>query len=82
MYEAEIEEIDRENSTAAVTFSGYGNAEVIPLLNLKPAEEGKRSDEDGSGKPKSKYEQISRLSHSLNVLIHKSMLKSCRALIK
>lgn len=40
MYEAEIEEIDRENSTAAVTFIGYGNAEVIPLQNLKPAEEG------------------------------------------
>ncbi|KAG8000179.1 Survival of motor neuron-related-splicing factor 30 [Nibea albiflora] len=58
VYEAEIEEIDRENSTAAVTFAGYGNAEVIPLQNLKPAEEGKRLDDDGSGKPKSKKEQI------------------------
>lgn len=63
MYEAEIEEIDRENSTAAVTFSGYGNAEVIPLQNLKAVEEGKRSDEDGSGRPKSRYEQNSCLSH-------------------
>lgn len=56
MYEAEIEEIDRENGTAAVTFSGYGNAEVIPLQNLKAVEEGKRSDDD---KPKSRYEQKS-----------------------
>lgn len=55
MYEAEIEEIDRENGTAAITFSGYGNAEVIPLQNLKIVEEGKRTD-DGSGKPKSRYE--------------------------
>lgn len=54
MYEAEIEEIDRENGTAAVTFAGYGNAEVIPLQNLKAVEEGKRSDEDGL-KPKSRY---------------------------
>ncbi|XP_060942952.1 survival of motor neuron-related-splicing factor 30 [Limanda limanda] len=58
VYEAEIEEIDRENGTAAVTFSGYGNAEVIPLQNLKPSEEGKRSDEDGNMKPKSRKEQI------------------------
>lgn len=56
VYEAEIEEIDRENGTAAVTFAGYGNAEVIPLQNLKAAEEGKRSNEDG--KPKSKKEQV------------------------
>ncbi|KAG7511823.1 hypothetical protein JOB18_011493 [Solea senegalensis] len=56
VYEAEIEEIDRENGTAAVTFSGYGNAEVIPLVNLKEPEEGRRSDEDG--KPKSKKEKI------------------------
>ncbi|KAM4591635.1 survival of motor neuron-related-splicing factor 30 [Odontesthes bonariensis] len=56
VYEAEIEEIDRENGTAAVTFSEYGNAEVIPLQNLKVAEEGKRSEEDG--KPKSRKEQI------------------------
>lgn len=55
MYEAEIEEIDRENDTAAVTFTGYGNAEVIPLQNLKVLEEGKRPDDDG--KPKSKYVQ-------------------------
>lgn len=59
VYEAEIEEIDRENGTAAVTFSGYGNAEVIPLQNLKVVEEGKRTHViDGSGKPKSKKEQI------------------------
>ncbi|CAJ1067260.1 survival of motor neuron-related-splicing factor 30 [Xyrichtys novacula] len=57
VYEAEIEEIDRDNSTAAVTFAGYGNAEVIPLQNLKAVEEGRRSDEDG-GKPKSRKEQI------------------------
>ncbi|XP_075997871.1 survival of motor neuron-related-splicing factor 30 [Genypterus blacodes] len=56
VYEAEIEEIDKDNGTAAVTFMGYGNAEVIPLLNLKPLEEGKLRDEDG--KPKSKKEQI------------------------
>ncbi len=55
IYEAEIEEIDRENGTAAVTFAEYGNAEVIPLQNLKAVEEGKRSDEDGSGRPKSRY---------------------------
>ncbi|KAL3050454.1 survival of motor neuron-related-splicing factor 30 [Trematomus bernacchii] len=55
-YEAEIEEIDRENGTAAVTFAGYGNAEVIPLQNLKPSEDGKRNADDG--KPKSKKEQI------------------------
>ncbi|KAG7219607.1 hypothetical protein INR49_018984, partial [Caranx melampygus] len=47
VYEAEIEEIDRENGTAAVTFTGYGNAEVIPLQNLKAAEEGRRTDDDG-----------------------------------
>lgn len=52
MYEAEIEEIDRENGTAAVTFIEYGNAEVIPLQNLRAAEEGKSSED---GKPKSKY---------------------------
>lgn len=54
MYEAEIEEIDRENGTAAVTFIEYGNAEVIPLQNLKVVEEGKRSEEDGGGKSKSR----------------------------
>lgn len=44
LYEAEIEEIDRDNGTAAVTFSGYGNAEVIPLHNLRALEEGKLLD--------------------------------------
>ncbi|KAG5830906.1 survival of motor neuron-related-splicing factor 30 [Anguilla rostrata] len=57
LYEAEIEEIDEENGTGAITFMGYGNAEVMPLANLKPVEEGKRSDEDGS-KSKSRKEQI------------------------
>ncbi|KAM4729689.1 LOW QUALITY PROTEIN: survival of motor neuron-related-splicing factor 30 [Anableps anableps] len=57
VYEAEIEEIDRENGTAAVTFTEYGNAEVIPLQNLKAVEEGKRSEEDGL-KSKSRKEQI------------------------
>ncbi|CAN9499710.1 unnamed protein product [Ophioblennius macclurei] len=57
VYEAEIEEIDRENGTAAVTFSGYGNAEVIPLQKLKEVEEGHFLD-DGSAKRKSKKEQI------------------------
>ncbi|XP_034040774.1 survival of motor neuron-related-splicing factor 30 [Thalassophryne amazonica] len=57
LYEAEIEEIDRENGTAAITFTGWGNAEVIPLQNLKPVEEGKR-DDSGKIKPKSKKEQI------------------------
>jgi survival-of-motor-neuron-related-splicing factor 30 len=55
VYEAEIEEIDGENGTAAITFSGYGNAEVVPLQNLKPAEEGKHSEDDG--KSKSRYER-------------------------
>lgn len=55
MYEAEIEEIDRENGTAAVTFSGYGNAEVIPLQNLKAVEDGRHMDD---GKSKSKKEMI------------------------
>ncbi|XP_029925722.1 survival of motor neuron-related-splicing factor 30 [Myripristis murdjan] len=58
LYEAEIEEIDGENGTAAITFSGYGNAEVLPLQNLKQVEEGKRRDDDGIGKPKSRKEQI------------------------
>ncbi|XP_046885165.1 survival of motor neuron-related-splicing factor 30 [Hypomesus transpacificus] len=58
VYEAEIEEIDGENRTAAVTFAGYGNAEVIPLQNLKPSEEGRHSDDEGMGKPKSRKEQI------------------------
>ncbi|XP_029031458.1 survival of motor neuron-related-splicing factor 30 [Betta splendens] len=58
VYEAEIEEIDHENGTAAVTFSGYGNAEVIPLQNLKAVEEGKRSEKEGGIKPKSKKEQV------------------------
>ncbi|XP_061601362.1 survival of motor neuron-related-splicing factor 30 [Cololabis saira] len=56
VYEAEIEEIDRENDTAAITFSEYGNAEVLPLQNLKAAEEGNYSNEDG--KPKSRKEKI------------------------
>ncbi|XP_030641918.1 survival of motor neuron-related-splicing factor 30 [Chanos chanos] len=53
LYEAEIEEIDSENGTAAITFIGYGNAEVVSLHALKPAEEGKGNKEEG-GKPKSK----------------------------
>ncbi|MBN3270556.1 SPF30 factor, partial [Polyodon spathula] len=59
VYEAEIEEIDEDNGTAAVTFLGYGNAEVIPLVNLKPAEEGKNAEDDG-GKSKSRKEQIAQ----------------------
>uniref|UniRef100_A0A1A8NGT4 Survival of motor neuron-related-splicing factor 30 n=2 Tax=Nothobranchius TaxID=28779 RepID=A0A1A8NGT4_9TELE len=57
VYEAEIEEVDRENGTAAVTFSGYGNAEVIPLHNLKAVEERQLTEEDIL-KSKSKKEQI------------------------
>ncbi|XP_024152926.1 survival of motor neuron-related-splicing factor 30 [Oryzias melastigma] len=56
-YEAEIEEIDRENGTAAITFVGYGNAEVMPLLNLKPVEDGICTIDD-SAKSKSKKEMI------------------------
>lgn len=52
-YEAEIEEIDGENGTAAITFTGYGNAEVVPLHMLKAAEQAKSSKMEGS-KPKSK----------------------------
>ncbi|KAB5562566.1 hypothetical protein PHYPO_G00019380 [Pangasianodon hypophthalmus] len=54
-YEAEIEEIDSENGTAAITFTGYGNAEVVPLHALKAAEQAKSSKEEGS-RPKSKKE--------------------------
>lgn len=68
MYEAEIEEIDRENGTAAVTFTGYGNAEVIPLQNLKAAEEGRRNDDDGM-KAKSKYEQTIHTHSMYSMLI-------------
>ncbi len=53
VYEAEIEEVDTENGTAAVTFASYGNAEVLPLHVLKPVEEGMSREEEG-GKPKSK----------------------------
>ncbi|XP_003218571.1 survival of motor neuron-related-splicing factor 30 [Anolis carolinensis] len=59
-YEAEIEEIDEENGTAAITFSGYGNAEVTPLLNLKPVEEGRKAKEDNGNKPMSKKEMIAQ----------------------
>ncbi|XP_053731318.1 survival of motor neuron-related-splicing factor 30 [Synchiropus splendidus] len=58
IYEAEIEEVDRENGTAAVTFTGYGNAEVIPLQNLKSVEDGKGFDLDGLLKAKSRKEQV------------------------
>ncbi|KAK9959473.1 hypothetical protein ABG768_009598 [Culter alburnus] len=57
LYEAEIEEIDSENGTAAITFAGYGNAEVLPLHVLKEVEEG-RSREEKDGKPKSKKELL------------------------
>ncbi|KAJ8404868.1 hypothetical protein AAFF_G00332550 [Aldrovandia affinis] len=50
LYKAEIEEIDEENGMAAVTFKGYGNAEVIPLQSLKPAEQGVTSEESKSRK--------------------------------
>lgn len=54
VYEAEIEEIDRENGTAAINFIGYGNAEVVPLQNIKALEEGMLSIDDGGAKAKSK----------------------------
>lgn len=80
VYEAEIEEIDRDNGTAAVTFTGYGNAEVIPLQNLKAVEEGKHLDMDGSMKPKSRCDQnvLSRAYcvYSENVLTFLSLTKS------
>lgn len=57
VYEAEIEEVDTENGTAAVTFASYGNAEVLPLHVLKPVEEGMSREEEG-GKPKSKKELL------------------------
>lgn len=56
-YEAELEEVDVENGTAAVTFSGYGNAEVVPLHALKEPHEGRTTEED-SNKAKSKREII------------------------
>ncbi|XP_018418075.1 PREDICTED: survival of motor neuron-related-splicing factor 30 [Nanorana parkeri] len=59
-YEAEIEEIDEENGTGAITFMGYGNAEVTSLLNLKPVEEGRRSKEISGSLPMSKKELIAQ----------------------
>uniref|UniRef100_A0A2K5J0B1 Tudor domain-containing protein n=1 Tax=Colobus angolensis palliatus TaxID=336983 RepID=A0A2K5J0B1_COLAP len=59
-YEAEIEEIDEGNGTAAITFAGYGNAEVTSLLNLKPVEEGRKAKEDSGNKPMSKKEMIAQ----------------------
>lgn len=56
-YEAELEEVDMENGTAAVTFTGYGNAEVVPLSSLKQPHEGRGPEEDGS-KAKSRREMI------------------------
>jgi len=55
-YEAELEEVDVDNGTAAVTFSGYGNAEVVPLSGLKQPHEG-HGPEDES-KSKSRREMI------------------------
>ncbi|OCT69702.1 survival of motor neuron-related-splicing factor 30 isoform X2 [Xenopus laevis] len=57
-YEAEIEEIDEENGTAAITFAGYGNAEVTSLLNLRPVELGRKAKEDSGNLPMSKKEMI------------------------
>ncbi|XP_077311189.1 survival of motor neuron-related-splicing factor 30 isoform X1 [Lithobates pipiens] len=59
-YEAEIEEIDEENGTAAITFLGYGNAEVTSLLNLKPLEEGRKTKDVSGSLPMSKKEQIAQ----------------------
>ncbi|XP_043911633.1 survival of motor neuron-related-splicing factor 30 [Protopterus annectens] len=59
-YEAEIEEIDEENGTAAVTFAGYGNADLVPLLSLKPVEEGRNSTDESGNKAKSKKELIAQ----------------------
>ncbi|XP_044130722.1 survival of motor neuron-related-splicing factor 30 isoform X3 [Bufo gargarizans] len=59
-YEAEIEEIDEENGTAAITFLGYGNAEVTSLLNLKQLEEGRKAKEDSGSLPMSKKEMIAQ----------------------
>ncbi|XP_023571269.1 survival of motor neuron-related-splicing factor 30 [Octodon degus] len=38
----------------------YGNAEVTPLLNLKPVEEGRKAKEDSGSKPMSKKEMIAQ----------------------
>lgn len=54
LHETEIEEIDEESGTAAITFAGYGNAEVTPLLNLKPVRRRKEGKEDSGNKPMSK----------------------------
>lgn len=59
-YEAEIEKRDEENGTIAIIFAGYGNAEVILLLNLKSVEEGKKAVEDSGTKPRCKKEMISQ----------------------
>jgi survival-of-motor-neuron-related-splicing factor 30 len=61
-YEVEIEEIDEENGTPAITFAVYSNAEVTPLLNLKPIEEGRKAKEDSGNKPMSKKEMIAQQS--------------------
>ncbi|XP_055479206.1 survival of motor neuron-related-splicing factor 30-like [Psammomys obesus] len=49
-YEAETEEKEEENGTAAVTFAGSGNAEGI----VKPVEEGRKAKGDSGCKPMSK----------------------------
>ncbi|XP_043825253.1 survival of motor neuron-related-splicing factor 30-like [Dromiciops gliroides] len=59
-YEAEIKKIDEENGTTAITFVGYGHAEVTPLLNLKLLEEERKAEEDSGNKPMSKKEMIAK----------------------
>ncbi|MEE6486939.1 hypothetical protein FKM82_014734 [Ascaphus truei] len=74
-YEAEIEEIDEENGTAAITFSGYGNAEVTSMLNLKPVEEGRKAKEDSGSLPMSKKEMI---AHQREYKKKKALKKALR----
>uniref|UniRef100_A0A8C4QLX2 Survival of motor neuron-related-splicing factor 30 n=1 Tax=Eptatretus burgeri TaxID=7764 RepID=A0A8C4QLX2_EPTBU len=61
-YEAEVEEINADSCTAAVTFALYGNADVVALQSLKMVEEGQgKGSEDGlGGKPKSKKEMLAQ----------------------
>ncbi|XP_060222198.1 survival of motor neuron-related-splicing factor 30-like [Meriones unguiculatus] len=60
--EAEIEELDEENGTAAVAFAGCGNAEV----DIKPVEEGRKAREDSDYNPRSKKKGLPSSFFPLN----------------
>ncbi|CAM9394767.1 survival of motor neuron-related-splicing factor 30 [Lethenteron reissneri] len=61
-YEAEIEEVNVDGGTVAVTFAGYGNTEVVPMHSLKPVEQERQLSHelDTGNKPKSKKELLAQ----------------------